>query len=96
MLYHDSITCCWLVGLLVSLIPLAFSAFLGIFCNQLASLLGIQLVGAVMASLVHLATPMFAMGIAVYLGQEKLNAFLAAGVVVDGPWKMPVGMGQTP
>ena len=57
-------------------------AFLGIFCNQLASLLGIQLVGAVMASLVHLATPMFAMGIAVYLGQEKLNAFLAAGVVV--------------
>jgi len=40
-------------------------AFLGIFCNQLASLLGIQLVGAVMASLVHLATAMFAMGIAV-------------------------------
>ena len=51
-------------------------AFLGIFCNQLASLLGIQLVGAVMASLVHLATPMFAMAIAVCLGQEKLNAFI--------------------
>jgi len=57
-------------------------AFLGIFCNQLASLLGIQLVGAVMASLVHLATPMCAMAIAVYLGQEKLNAFIASGVVV--------------
>jgi len=57
-------------------------AFLGIFCNQLASLLGIQLVGAVMASLVHLATPMFAMAIAVCLGQEKLNAFIASGVVV--------------
>ena len=46
-------------------------AFLGIFCNQLASLLGIQLVGAVMASLVHLATPMFAMAIAVCWGRKS-------------------------
>jgi len=56
-------------------------AFLGIFCNQLASLLGIQLVGAVMASLVHLATPMFAGAIAVWLGQEKLNSHIATGVL---------------
>ena len=35
-----------------------------------------------MTSLVHLATPMIAGGIAVYLGQEKLNAHLVGGVVV--------------
>jgi drug/metabolite transporter (DMT)-like permease len=77
---------------------IAAQGFLGVFCNQVLFLVGVQMTNATVASIVNLTLPVFAAVLALLLGMEAFNWSTAAGLLlaVAGAMFIQAGGGSVP